>query len=890
MWPFDRLKVGMKLTLLAGIPVAGALVLSALIAHDAQQRARTAAALGSIEDLAQLTARMTDVVGALQTERATIAFFSGLRQHGDAEVVSVERATDDAILALSGFLAHRDEKNLPPKLRADLQSARAELQRIHEVRTSLGSESFSIDETIAYGARVDDSLIGATAALAELADDGKLLKGISRLVSALQVSERVSREHALLSYVFGKTEFPPGTYRYFVTLGTEQKVYLEALRTTANPDEYERFERAARGPDSDKTSAMRKAAAETTDDALTASARDWFEAQQRTMAGLRQLELDMSQQVRRAAAAKVAETRQAVRLGIGLASSVVLVSLLIGIAIARSMLRSVRVLSNAAAAVDRDKDYSVRATKVSHDELGVLTDAFNSMLGGIQERDRELEAHRANLEALVEARTRQLSDRNRQMRVVLDNVKQGLVTIDTAGRFLPECSRAFRETFGEPSADRPFTELLSDDPIFKATLNMSYEQLMDDLLPVELSLDQMPRHLSHNGREYGMSFVLIENDAGIEGTLLVFSDITDELLARRAEEAQREQIRTFERVMRDRFGFTEFFTESRALIERIRDDRFSGSVERLRAVHTLKGNTAVFDVQSVSTAAHALESALIDDVPAPIESALATLLKAWDDFAARIVPILGTDLGDRVEVTRAELHEVLAIVRTHRDFTKVERALVRLEQEPAKLRFQRVAEQLTGLARRLGRPVPNVVLDAGDVRLPQARFQNFWSSFAHLLRNIVDHGLQVEEERIAAGKPPINTVHLRATSNDSSLVLDVADDGRGVNWNRIAEMAKERNLPFQTRAQLVEALMADGISTAKEITASSGRGVGMAAIRDACLGLCGSFTMSSEPNRGTSFRFVFPMTANEPTPDAARLSAAPLSVPPSQAHPAADRI
>src|SRR5687768_6941647 len=79
MWPFDNLKVRSKLTLLVGVPVLGALLLSGFIALDARQRATSAAALGSITDLAELSARMNHVVQALQRERAETALSVGTR-------------------------------------------------------------------------------------------------------------------------------------------------------------------------------------------------------------------------------------------------------------------------------------------------------------------------------------------------------------------------------------------------------------------------------------------------------------------------------------------------------------------------------------------------------------------------------------------------------------------------------------------------------------------------------------------------------------------------------------------------------------------------------------------------------------------------------------------
>ncbi|HEX9621376.1 MAG TPA: hypothetical protein VF989_14635, partial [Polyangiaceae bacterium] len=93
MWPFDRMKVRFKLALLAGVPVLGAMMLSALIARDAQERAQTVAALGSIEDLASLTESTTALVYELQQERARLAYNAGIGRPGDERATAEQRRT-----------------------------------------------------------------------------------------------------------------------------------------------------------------------------------------------------------------------------------------------------------------------------------------------------------------------------------------------------------------------------------------------------------------------------------------------------------------------------------------------------------------------------------------------------------------------------------------------------------------------------------------------------------------------------------------------------------------------------------------------------------------------------------------------------------------------------
>jgi two-component system chemotaxis sensor kinase CheA len=857
MWFFDRLGVRWKLTLLAGVPVLGVLLLSLLIARDAQQRAATAAGLGSIEDLARLTEQMTRVVHNLQLERAELAYRAGMSEQAGSEVAEQEQATEGALRSLDDFLATRDESKLPSKLARDLKLARERLAHLSERRAKSHQVDLEIDEHLEFYSGANDSLISATAALTQLTDDGEVLRSISRLVGAMQVIERRSREHALLSYVLAKGEFPPGTFRYFVTLLTEQDTYTAAIRTFESDEEYRRLQAALKGPRAEAIEAMRKLALQS-DETLPVSAKAWFDTQNSNMHELFGVEQDLANAVRAATTKKVAETRHAVRLGIGLAGVVLVTSGLLAWAITRSLLRSVRVLSEAAEAVHQKGDFAIRATKISDDELGLLTDAFNGMLAGIQDRDGQLQQHRENLEALVEARTRELSERNLQMRLVLDNVEQGLVMIDREGKVLAECSRAFAESFGTPSPGRPFQEIVvkDDDEEQRDVLQLNYEQLLADFLPVEVALQQMPKTLVRGDRCYALSFTPVMREDIIDGALLMTRDITAELATRRSELAQRQKTKIFERIMRDRLGFFEFLAEARDIVDRLRSEVFHDSADKMRAIHTLKGNTAIFDVVSVSQAAHELECVLLDgEDPA---GAAGKLFESWDSFIDQITPVLGEEVEDRAEVSHEELRQIISLVRAHAVHEKILHLLVRLRREPVRQRFQRIDEQLKALARRLGKPEPRVRIEANDVRLPVARFRSFWSSFAHVVRNIADHGMESERERAERGKARQNEIELCVRSDENALTIEIGDDGRGIDWTAMAAKAKEKNLPHATRAELVEALFCDGISTAAQVSEHSGRGVGMAAVLAACSAMNAMITVESEPGQGTRFRFVFP--------------------------------
>jgi two-component system, chemotaxis family, sensor kinase CheA len=177
--------------------------------------------------------------------------------------------------------------------------------------------------------------------------------------------------------------------------------------------------------------------------------------------------------------------------------------------------------------------------------------------------------------------------------------------------------------------------------------------------------------------------------------------------------------------------------------------------------------------------------------------------------------------------------------------------------EPVRTRLERAAEQLTALAERTGKGAPTITVEASRVYLAREELSEFWSVFAHIVRNGVTHGLPQLEDR-AQHDPAQKDFELRAGMQDGSLFVEFEDSGPGIDWNIIRSRAKEHGLPADTQADLMVALFADGVSASNEITEFSGRGVGLSAVRDACQRQRGKVEVETERGAGTKFRFSWP--------------------------------
>jgi two-component system chemotaxis sensor kinase CheA len=849
-----------KLAALAGFPVVGALLLALFVAHDARQRATSAAALGSIEDLARLTGYIADVLHAVQDERAVAAIVDGSsdavrRSHGAGGASQAAHDTTAAAERLEGFLSNRDRSKLPARLERGLVESEAALHGLEAVRSRVGKEVVPLQDVLASYDAASTHLVGATAALAELSDDGAMLRNISATVALLELEERSSREQAIVGFAAAHGEFPPGAYKALVTTVTEQGVYDEAFRTSASDDVRQEFEAAReRGADA---RTMLDAVLGSTEDAVSVDPAAWSLAQGAALRELRGAEHTLLGRIETVAASKGAELRRTIRLSIGVSIAVILLSVSLAIFVGRGVGGSVRALADAAGRVRASRDFSVRAQRVSDDELGVLTETFNDMLAGIQSRDAELEQHRSHLEGLVVARTRELDARNAALRLVLDHVDQGLATIGLDGTLGSERSAAFERWFGSAATGSFSGALGASDDRLRLQLELGWAQVADGFLPYEVSVEQLPKRFDRDDRHFGLSVKLISDERGIAGGLLVVTDITAELEARKEQARQREEIQVFRRLARDRSAFVAFLEETGGIVDRLRHPRLTVP-EQLGLVHTIKGNAAQYEARSVAELAHELESAVADAEGPLLAGHWGPLLDAWDALVRHVSPLVGA--GDAaIELSSFELERLIRDATAGVPHAQLAARLRMLVDEPVATRFARLGDHAERLASRLGKPVPAFTIQTDDLRLPRHRYAPFWAGLVHVVRNAVDHGIESASDRLAAGKPARGSVAFRARLEDASVVIEVADDGAGIDWDRLAVKARSAGLPTGRRDDLERAMFASGISSLEKVTDVSGRGVGLAAVWDTTADLGGTVRVESVRGRETRFVFRLPL-------------------------------
>jgi two-component system chemotaxis sensor kinase CheA len=174
-------------------------------------------------------------------------------------------------------------------------------------------------------------------------------------------------------------------------------------------------------------------------------------------------------------------------------------------------------------------------------------------------------------------------------------------------------------------------------------------------------------------------------------------------------------------------------------------------------------------------------------------------------------------------------------------------------------RFPRLVRELSG---RLGKRV-EIRMSGESTELDRGLIEKISDPLTHLVRNAVDHGMETPQGRIAAGKPEVGVINLRASQRGGNIVIEVSDDGRGLDVERIRQRAAERGMavPAGASAQEVWQLIFEaGFSTAEAVTDVSGRGVGMDVVKRNIQSLGGTIDLFSAPGEGTRVTVSVPLT------------------------------
>ena len=376
-----------------------------------------------------------------------------------------------------------------------------------------------------------------------------------------------------------------------------------------------------------------------------------------------------------------------------------------------------------------------------------------------------------------------------------------------------------------------------------------------------------------------------------EGGLKLFvtlKDITTEVWEEQQKEERSALHKMISGIMSEQESFVRFLGECDKIIhtmvqeleqEEVTEDQIN---TLFRAVHTIKGNAAAFDMSKVSKAAELAENFLrslrtrIDQITEEsldeLRDKVLDLIDTFNDTREVLAKSLGSVFTDwesgKIQVPKEKLVELANLVEKDPSLKKNEQlsSITRsFFHKPIKTLLHRYSSLLNKLAFQCDKKVHPLEIVGGDTLVNADVYSAFSESLVHVFRNAIDHGIESPNDRIQSDKDELGKIKISIFQDLEYMSMIIEDDGGGINPDIIRRIAKDRQIITVEEIEqlndeeVIDLIFAPGFSTANEVTDISGNGVGMDAVRTSVKDLGGQITVLSKMGDGTKFFIDLPL-------------------------------
>ena len=485
---------------------------------------------------------------------------------------------------------------------------------------------------------------------------------------------------------------------------------------------------------------------------------------------------------------------------------------------------------------------------------------------------------------------------NMRLSEVLEHTPQGLVKVDKKGVITSEYSIRCTEYFGKDNLSGiPFAELIHPQAmesreLWQQTFPMFFDEGgvlafsdVAELLDREISF----RHQDGSFKEFVFSYYPCRNlSGGIEAIDIGIEDVTEARELERRNEQMRAEQATLAKIYENPESFlnlkkfiVQTLQASVAYIKKRRGPKgellAESTRDYLRKLHSLKGYAGVFALKSVQACTHHLEE-IVRDAQSPGQITPAVLhellegvvaLKQQHDHTEELFNRIGESLRKRllgVAFTQSEFGR-LKTAAAQGDIEEIRKLTRGVEKIDCVKLIAGWPDEGAKLASSLGKEMQLTHEGDGGL-LPKQVFEDLDRVLIHLLRNSIDHGLETAEERATLGKSPSGAIRVLVEADDREFRLEFQDDGRGMDFEQLAEVAACNERVDQAQVEKCVATgelwripFLNGFSTAAEVTEVSGRGIGLSAVKAVVDSLGGGIQVESVPGQGTVFKIKVPL-------------------------------
>lgn len=485
-----------------------------------------------------------------------------------------------------------------------------------------------------------------------------------------------------------------------------------------------------------------------------------------------------------------------------------------------------------------------------------------------------IEEQNRTLEEKILQRTAELRQKTNDVNSMLQNMRQGIFTIVRGGTIHPEYSKFLSEIFEtQDIASRPVFPFLFHNSDVSGDLLNQLEATIDSMIGEDAMNFEFNAHLLVH--EYSRKMAadqikileldwnpVLNADGLIDKLMVTVRDVTELKALQRETEKQKVELDIIGQILslsRDKlleFMQTSyaFLDENEALIRQTTYNDAAVVATLFRNMHTIKGNARTYGLTHVTDAVHLAESAYTELLRQPesdwhADQLLTQLQEArqciqryenvfkgkLEGFAAQTSAPVDAALLENIAQAVDDINEQTAVDALKKSLALVRETIHAANSENLHDVLRGILDGLPGIARQLQKPTPEVIIEDHGLRVVRKTAPMLRNVFMHMFRNAMDHGIESEAERLAAGKPGKGRITLHTERDDAMVTFTFHDDGRGLALPAIRNKALasgklDPNGSYSDEA-IAELIFTPGLSTATEVTQVSGRGVGMDAVR-----------------------------------------------------------
>lgn len=518
-----------------------------------------------------------------------------------------------------------------------------------------------------------------------------------------------------------------------------------------------------------------------------------------------------------------------------------------------------------------------------------MFDKYNDCIGMVF-IGQDLRMTRQLQEEIVEHKKTEnvLRHRTFSLKNLLNNADQGFLYFGKDLKINEEYSEECKEIFGFEIEGKNFSQIIYpqlDEVDFN---KMLFSRIFSEICPSKRNtyMSLLSEELIINNKNIELQYKIINENGSDINIMVILTNITEKRLLQNKMDEERKNLKMIVRVINQYEEFTNCINDYRKFCENgifniiSSDIGFENIISKIyRTIHDFKGNFSQMDMVSTVDKIHDLENEINriiiqkdGNIKELRELFTSNNMYDWinDDINA-IEKYMGNQFfmkDNMVFVKREELKNIekrILNLLPYAEGNSLIQDLKKLRYTPFRSLFKNYPDYLETISQKISKCTNKLEIQGGDFLVDTDMYYKIIKSFIHIFRNMIDHGIELPQERFEAGKEVYGNIYCDISNTDDNILIKIYDDGRGVDIEKIKKVAisqgiySEDTIVKMSKDELLLLLFNERFTLAEKVTDLSGRGIGLAIVKRHIEKIGGRIEIKTNIGEGTEFLFIIPI-------------------------------